>query len=236
MNEDTKIHSRIKIAVVAKYDWYLQDAQNIFAPTNYEVITFQTLEKLKYAINTNSIFDFIFFPHFSEIISSDIYDKHLCIGFHTGDLPSDRGGSPIQNKIMTGDYLTKVSAFRITKDIDGGPIFAQRDINLSDGTIVQILHNLSQICATMMYEIVKVGPVAVEQKGEIQVKVRRKPSDSLLPKECLNTRVIYDHIRMLDGLDYPRAYINWGQCVIELTEAKLDNGKLTATCTFRERS
>ena len=229
-----KNQSKVRIAVIAKFSWYLDDAKRYFSDTDYQVLTFNTLDELKNEIRINSNLDFIFFPHFSEIIPPSIYENFLCIGFHTGDLPADRGGSPIQNKILSGKYLTNVSAFRITKDIDAGPIFKQHVIDLSEGTIVEILLNLSKICAKMMIDIVRNTPVPIEQIGQIQVKVRRKPIDSLLPQSSVGIRVVYDHIRMVDGLDYPRAYIAWGDLIIEFTSAKLEDGKLTATCTIRE--
>ena len=45
-----------------------------------------------------------------------------CIGFHTGDLPGDRGGSPIQHKILRGEYDTFVSAMKLVNEIDAGDL------------------------------------------------------------------------------------------------------------------
>jgi methionyl-tRNA formyltransferase len=233
-SRSAKNQSNVRVGVVAKFNWYLDDAKRVFSDGEYEVLTFTTLDELKNEIRINSNLDFIFFPHFSEIIPPSIYENFLCIGFHTGDLPADRGGSPIQNKILSGKYLTNVSAFRITKDIDAGPIFKQHVIDLSEGTIVEILLNLSKICATMMIDIVRNSPVPIDQIGQIEVKVRRKPIDSLLPQSNVGIRGIYDHIRMVDGLDYPSAYIVWGDLIIEFTSAKLKDGKLTANCIIRE--
>jgi len=235
MKRHTKKHSKIRIAVVAKFSWYLEDALERLSDAKFQVLTLSTLDELLSEIRINSNLDFIFFPHFSEIIPASVYDNFLCIGFHTGDLPADRGGSPIQNKIVTGKYLTNVSAFKITKEIDAGPIFKQHIIDLSEGTIIDILHNLSKICAIMMLDIVRNSPAPIEQIGQIQVKARRKPIDSLLPHGKVGTRKLYDHIRMVDGLDYPRAYIAWGEHIIEFTSAKLEGKKLIATCTIRER-
>ena len=101
-----------KIAVVAKFDWYLEDAKHTFLNTQIEVTTFRSLRELSFGLENNSNFDFIFFPHVSEIIPTGIYENFLCIGFHTGDLPADRGGSPIQNKILTNSLLTSVSTLK----------------------------------------------------------------------------------------------------------------------------
>ena len=39
---------------------------------------------------------------------------------------------------------------------------------------------------------------------------------------------LYDRIRMVDGLDYPRAFINYGNHKIEFSEACLDGNHLLA--------
>ena len=44
--------------------------------------------------------EIIFFIHWSEKIPSKIFNKYLCILFHSSNLPKFKGGSPIQNQIM----------------------------------------------------------------------------------------------------------------------------------------
>lgn len=44
--------------------------------------------------------DYIFFPHWSWLVPEDIFKTYECIGFHLGDLPYGRGGSPLQNHII----------------------------------------------------------------------------------------------------------------------------------------
>lgn len=236
MSQNSCLLPRKKIAVVAKFDWYLEDAKHTFLNTQIEVTTFRSLRELSFGLEANSNFDFIFFPHVSEIIPKEIYENFLCIGFHTGDLPADRGGSPIQNKILTKRYITNVSAFRITEEIDGGPIYSQHVIDLSEGTIIDILHNLSKICAKIIFDIVLNPPIPIYQNGKVEVKIRRKPIDSLLPQNSVGLRSLYDHIRMVDGLDYPRAFIKWGDNIIEFTSAKIEDGKLTASCEIRKQN
>ena len=41
---------------------------------------------------------------------------------------------------------------------------------------------------------------------------------------------------MVDGLDYSRAYINYGKYKLELTSAKQKNGELTAEVKFLNRN
>ena len=57
----------------------------------------------------------IFIPHWSYLISKEIYEKFECIVFHMTDLPFGRGGSPLQNLISRGIYSTKISALIASK-------------------------------------------------------------------------------------------------------------------------
>ena len=43
----------------------------------------------------------IFFIYWSKIVKEEIFDKYTCIQLHSSDLPKFKGGSPIQNQIIT---------------------------------------------------------------------------------------------------------------------------------------
>jgi methionyl-tRNA formyltransferase len=150
-------------------------------------------------------------------------------------LPLDRGGSPIQNKILTGQYKTHVSAFKITGEIDAGPIYLKKEIDLSEGNIKAILQKLSIICSEMILQIVIHDPTPEEQKGQAEIKSRRKASDSLIPNDLNSLRSIYDFIRMLDGLEYPNAHIFVGDYIFEFTSAELINDSLMTNCVIRKK-
>jgi len=224
-----------RVGIVAKHDWYLNDAIEILKQTSHEVLTFKTLKALEEEINLNANFDYLFFPHISELLSAEIYENFECVGFHTGDLPLDRGGSPIQNKILTGQYKTHVSAFRINGEIDAGPIYLKNEIDLSEGNIQEILQKLSTICAEMILQILIKNPTPKEQRGLGEVKSRRKASNSLIPSDLNSLRSIYDFIRMLDGLEYPNAHMLVGKYIFEFTSAELTDNNLITKCVIRER-
>ena len=222
------------LAVVAKYPWYLRDAKETFIGTPHTISTFSTIAELKISLETSSThFDYIFFPHISSIIPTELYRNFRCVGFHTGDLPKNRGGSPIQNKILLKEYLTKVSAFRIEEEIDAGAIYAQKSIDLSSGDIEEILKTISFLCAQMMFEIVNAETEPKDQLGATSSFSRLTPKDSLLPISVSNLAEIYDRIRMVDGLDYPRAYVRLGNLNISFENAKFEGEALTATCSFK---
>jgi len=223
------------IGVIAKHRWYIEDAKLELSSQHVEIKEYSNLDDLNKEIKKGTYFDYLFFPHFSEIIPSALYSNFLCIGFHTGNLPEDRGGSPIQHKIMKGNYKTKVSAFKIEKEIDAGPIYLQKNIDLTEGNIYEILLKLSKICSVMMKEIVIRKLIPKPQKKLLPSKIRLTNENSNLTNLDLSLRSIYDQIRMVDGLDYPRAYLDIGKYRLEFTEGKFDGEEVMTTCKIKER-
>lgn len=223
-----------KILVIAKHDFYLESFRKTNSNFNVKFLTGSTLEDLEILTNKNPEIEMIFFPHFSEIIPERVFSKYTCIGFHTGRLPLDKGGSPIQHQIMNGIYSTKVSAIKIEKSIDGGPIYAHRNFDLSQGNISDILRELSRVIADMIFELVSHLPEPIPQKGDSSVHRRLTASDSKLEIEKLSNRQIFDHIRMLDGLDYPKAFIEIGGKKMVLTSAEFDGTHVSFRVTIGE--
>ena len=84
----------------------------------------------------------VYFPFWSWKIPQEIIKNFECICFHTGRLPEDAGGSPIQNLIRRGDAHTELNAIRINDKIDGGEILEKRPICLN-GSLEEILIRIS---------------------------------------------------------------------------------------------
>jgi methionyl-tRNA formyltransferase len=215
-----------KCLIVAKHDFYLRDSASVLSNKDLEVLTTNSAAGLNDLIAQNPDIAIIFFPHYSEIIPREIFDNFLCIGFHTGNLPRGRGGSPIQHQIIEADYICPISAIQITQSLDSGPIFLQREIDLSDGTIVEILHRASLIIASMIEELSSGVPEPRVQIGTSETRKRLSALDSRLDFEALTERQIYDRIRMLDGLDYPKAYVEFGSLRLSLSSAEWEDTEL----------
>ena len=56
--------------------------------------------------------DYVFFPHWSYKIPTEIFNAYECVIFHMTDVPFGRGGSPLQNLVVRGIYETKISALK----------------------------------------------------------------------------------------------------------------------------
>ena len=179
---------------------------------------------------------YLFFPHWSWKVPSELFNQSESILFHMTDLPYGRGGSPLQNLIASGKTTTMISAVKMEETLDTGPIYLKRPLDLS-GSATEIFQNASDIIFEMIAEIIQTEPVPEPQEGIPTLFKRRTPQMSA----CLETGSLsdfYDHIRMLDAPDYPHAFLDHGEFRIELTNAEYRQGniKARAVVTKKEKS
>ena len=199
-----------KIREEISADWHLI--------TDEEDLTFEKIKKLNPR--------YVFFPHWSWIIPEEVYSNFECIVFHMTDLPFGRGGSPLQNMIVRGIYETKVSAIRVVKELDAGPIYLKRSLSLN-GRAEEIFIRCSDITFNMIRYIIANEPSPVEQKGEPVIFNRRTPEESKIP-DTKELNKIFDYIRMLDAEGYPTAFIETENLRLEFSRATLENGYILA--------
>lgn len=160
----------------------------------------------------------VFIPHWSYIISAEIFESFECIVFHMTDLPYGRGGSPLQNLIVRGHKETMISALRVNQGIDTGPIYLKKPLSLQ-GKAQEIFERASLVIEKMIPEIIDERIKPVRQKGEAVVFKRRKPSDGQI-NTLSKLSEVYDYIRMLDAEGYPPAYIETDFLKIEFFGAE----------------
>lgn len=176
----------------------------------------------------------IFFPHWNWKVPSEIVSAFECVAFHAAPLPFGKGGSPIQNMIARGFLQTKLTAFRMNADFDDGEIYLQRDLSLA-GSAHEIFVRMAALTASMIKEITTTWPTPVPQVGEAVTFKRRTPAQSRLDASCELSK-IYDHIRMLDAPEYPKAFVELDDTRIEFGDAVLEDGLVRATAIFRKIS
>ena len=188
-----------------KANWVLIDKKESF---NYS-----TLKKIKPSK--------IFIPHWSYIISENIYTDFECIVFHMTDLPYGRGGSPLQNLIVRGHTETKISALKVIEKLDAGEIYLKKNLSL-EGTAQEIFVRSSQVIEEMIISIINDKITPKPQKGKETVFKRRKPSDGNI-QNLESSNKIYDYIRMLDADTYPPAFLETKYFKFEFTKANLQS-------------
>ena len=211
--------------IACSKDWFKEHPKsNEYRNLNLFVITKKGDLSLEYLETINP--RYIFFPHWSWKVSSEIYERFECVVFHTAPLPYGRGGSPIQNLILNGLKKSPVCALKMTDVLDGGPIYDSLDLSL-DGTIEEIFTRIASCVEKLILSICQNTPHPCEQTGEAVVFKRLSINDNEL-LSSYSISELYDRIRMVDGQDYPKAYINFGDYKIEITEALLLDNELHA--------
>lgn len=196
------------ILFAAYRDWAIS-AINRYDPSATIVYT---NEQLKHRVDQGGL-GLIIFCGWSEIIGSEIYETIECWCYHPSSLPKYRGGSPIQNQIISGVVNTNGSIFRLTDVIDGGDIVWQEPLDLS-GDLASIFKNISE----NMYTLLRLC-LAMRKKNKTfflpqsekysSYFSRRKPEQSRISKNELarmSGKELYNFVRCLQH-PYPQAYI-----------------------------
>jgi len=198
----------------------LKEKYNLWIFTRKEDLTYENLGEIKPI--------FVFFPHWSWKIPREVYENFTCVGFHMTDLPYGRGGSPLQNLILNKVYETKITAFRITEELDAGEVYLKVPFYVGVGSAEEIYMKASEIIfAKMIPYILEHRPCPTKQSGEIIVFKRRTPDQSDITKaDIQNLDDMYDFIRMLDAEDYPKAFIRVGKMKILFSEVHRESEKL----------
>lgn len=218
------------IIIAASKDWFnANNLPNNLNGINYKFITKKSELNLKDIKKINP--KYIFFPHWNWIVEEKIYNSFECIVFHTAPLPYGRGGSPIQNLILKGIKMAPVCALKMTEEIDGGPIYLKKNVSLS-GNIEDIFNRISKVIEGQILKICMEEISPKPQLGKVKKFKRLTRKDNeLSPSHSLNE--IYDRIRMVDGLDYPRAFIDFGDYEVSFSKASLAKNQLSAQVNFK---
>ena len=192
-----------------------------------EDFTLSKLEKIKP--------EKIFIPHWSYIIPSEIFLKYECIVFHMTDLPFGRGGSPLQNLIVRGHKETKISALRVQKGLDSGPVYLKKKVEL-EGTAKEIFIRSARVIEEMIGEIIVKNLKPVPQEGDVTEFKRRKPSQSDIA-ELDSLEKVYDYIRMLDCEGYPQAFFENENFRFEFSRASFGpNDEILANVKIKRKN
>lgn len=159
----------------------------------------------------------IFFPHWSHKIPASIHERFECVIFHMTDLPYGRGGSPLQNLVVRGHENTQISALRCVEELDAGPVYLKRPLNLN-GSAEEIFLRADRIIESMIVEIIDNKPTPKPQTGKPTTFKRRRPEQSDWSK-AEDLDAVFDHIRMLDAEGYPPAFIDIGPFRVTFSRA-----------------
>lgn len=93
---------------------------------------------------------------YGKIVPENIISKFSkgIVNLHPSLLPYHRGPTPIESSILAGDDKTGISLMKLVKEMDAGPIYAQKSISLKHNPSKQdICTQLTEIGADMLVEL-----------------------------------------------------------------------------------
>jgi methionyl-tRNA formyltransferase len=108
--------------------------------------------------------DTIVVAAYGLLIPEDVLEEGLWLNVHPSLLPRWRGAAPVERTIMAGDVETGVTIHRTVKELDAGPIAAQRAFPIGE-----------QDDAGSVYE--KAAPIAVELLDTVLPEPEFTPQD-----------------------------------------------------------
>jgi len=169
---------------------------------------------------------YIFFPHWSWKVPDEIVDNYECVCFHMTDVPFGRGGSPLQNLIVRGLRETKLTALRMSREFDAGPVYMKERLSLEGGA-EEIYLRAARLSAEMIQRMIRREPKPVPQRGQPVNFKRRKPEESEIGTVA-SLEALYDFIRMLDAEGYPHAFLQHSGFRFEFIRPALYDGRIVA--------
>jgi len=225
---------RLFIIIAAPNPWTLEKAKkfcSLHSDIKTHILTGRN--ELTVELLDNLQPDYVFFPHWSWYIQERIYENHNCVIFHPTNVPFGRGGTPIQNLIALGHKETVISAIKAAKEIDSGDVLLKHKMSLLGGGEEILLHMQDIIFEKMIPSILENKLKPIPQSGKPTIFKRRTPEMSELHSDMTISQ-IFDTIRMLDIVDYPNAFIKWGNYKISFSRPALRVGGIEATIKLFE--
>lgn len=139
-------------------------------------IPFITADKLGMAvvdkIKTYDL-DFLVIVDYGLILPKEVLDipKYASLNVHHSLLPKYRGPSPAPSAILAGETISGVTIIRMTEDVDGGDILAQKEYKLAgDETTDSLLTKLNTLGGELVSEVIE-NYLDLKPKEQVGTKV-----------------------------------------------------------------
>lgn len=176
-----------------------------------------------------------FFLHYGKLVPDYFLSQTPCFGFHLAPLPFGRGGTPLQNMILSGVASTPISMFKMEPGaaFDSGPLMVgmsgievSEDISLTGRAAEDIYRQAMYEATAKIASYVKGYLQPKEQEGEVVSFTRLTTKHNEIPSNNVTLDTIFDYIRMTDAETYPKAWLKIGKIKIEFSRAALRLGRV----------
>lgn len=204
-------------SVGVEFDWVTVFSSNLTEYSSFLIENPSSLDAFSMWLTKNN-YDLVIFCGWSWIIKDEFVNMHNCLCIHPSDITETRGGTPIQNQILSGRDYTFVTLFKMTEKVDWGPVLDKRKIRL-DGYIPEILARITDAAVVSIRAAISAlldGSDISEYNAVLGVPgkldKRRSPEDSQVKLSTIrdmNFDAIDRLVRSLTG-PYPRLCILQG--------------------------
>jgi methionyl-tRNA formyltransferase len=185
---------------------------------------------------------YAFFLHWRWKVPADVLADVECVGFHLGTLQYERGGSPLQWRILTGQHRAALSMFRMTEQLDWGPLYATGEVHL-EGPAEACYRRAMDEAAAMIDLLLRTPEAARgthpivtlrgDDKAEGKVWPRRTPEEGNLARHgAASLEALHDRIRCVDAPGYPLAYLRFPGFRVEFRRAVNYGDRIEADVTI----
>ena len=116
------------------------------------------------------------------IIPEAVLDERLWLNVHPSLLPRWRGAAPVERAIMAGDTETGVTIIRLTRELDAGPIGAQRAFSIAtEDAAGDVFARAAAVAVELLDDVLAdPSPVFRDQTGEVSYAEKISPADRAL--------------------------------------------------------
>ena len=175
--------------------------------------------------------DMIVVASFGIILPQSVLDipPYSCLNLHPSLLPLYRGPTPIPAAILVGDDVTGTSIMLIDKNIDSGPILAQRKVPIEPSDTTQSLtEKLAPISADLLMETLpgwlsrSITPRTQRHEDATYTKMLNKNDGELDWR--LTAVELWRKVRAY--YPWPVAFTSWNHKGIRILEALPQSGQL----------
>jgi methionyl-tRNA formyltransferase len=101
------------------------------------------------------------------LIPESLLDERLWLNVHPSMLPRWRGAAPVERAIMAGDVETGVTIHRTVKELDAGPIAAQRAFAVGPEDVAgDVYARAAEVAVELLEDVLAGDPVFRPQPDE----------------------------------------------------------------------
>jgi methionyl-tRNA formyltransferase len=132
------------------------------------------------------------------IVPDDVLAERLWLNVHPSLLPRWRGAAPVERALMAGDSETGVTIIELVKELDAGPIAAQRSFALGPEDDAGTTYvRAAQLAVDLLEDVLaEPAPVLREQVGEATYAHKITSGDRRLDPDRPATELV-DRVRAL---------------------------------------